>query len=406
MSGVIVGAVVVAGASVWAANKSSKSADKASNAASNAAQLDRAESAARYKNAEGHFDEEGAKGEDNFNSAIDSADQSLTESVRQNQLYQGESSDYKNMAKNYENKMLSSFDKFLDNFGEMFDTNAEGMKSFESRYGPIMDNMSQAISDNEKSFRMANDISGDSLASQGREQLSQDMSTLQSSMTESMAARGIGRSGILVESEQRLAASGAQQARAIDVHAEEWARQQNKDANMFNQQANQFDRQHQFNQIQSLNGMQGMEQGIRDQKLGIQGQVGSAHQALGGAYGMQSSNFYNASQNMFGKGFGNVLNAQNNKTNLYNGMATQRVGARNSFYSGVAAPNSNAIISSLNNQANAHQADAGGFMKLAGTALGSVDWGKTADYFKTTSPTTSTGTQGSNLLKNIDVSDF
>jgi len=266
----------------------------------------------------------------------------------QSDAFQGQSEMYGMKAGEYEKAMGEYFDGFLDSFAPMLAENEGAMMDFQRRYGPLMDNVTEGIKT----------VSATNLAAQGREQLSLDMETLTGNMNASMASRNLGRSGISVESERRLASDAAQQARSIDVNSQ--------------QQAMQLQGQG----IQTLNSMQNMEQGLKDQRLGIMGSQGQAHQQIGQSYGNMSQNMYGASQNMFGRGFGAINNANNNLANLYGQAGQNRINQQNSFYSGVAAPNSAGLINSYNNQSNSHQADAGGYMQFAGTAASKVDWGK------------------------------
>lgn len=350
-------AIGVAG-SVYSSNKASKAAGEANDTA----EADLAEQKRRYDEAKKFLGQQGVTGEAEWAKAQDYANQGLGLAQGQSDMFQRQSEMYGVKAEEYESAMTDYFDSFLDSFGPMLEENADSMNDFQRRYGPLMDNMTESIKQ----------VSAAGLSAQGREQLSFDAETLGKNMQSSMVSRNMGRSGVSVETERRMAGDMAQQARAIDVNA--------------NAQSLQLQGQG----IQSLNSMQNMQQGLADQKLGIMNQQGVAHQQVGQAYGNMSQSMYGASQNMFGQGFAGVNNANNNLTSMYGQMGQNRINQQMGFYSGMQTPNASNLINSQNNMASSYQADAGGFAKLAGTALGNADW-SSLNASKTQAPGTTGG---------------
>jgi len=115
------------------------------------------------------------------------------------------------MAEAYQTEM----DGFLSSFKDAEDINDISMDTFSRRYGQIMDNVKQNILD----------VSQERLAASGREQLALDSKTLQANFDQEMTRKGMGRSGISVESQQRMAMEVNKQARAIDVNSYDQANQ-------------------------------------------------------------------------------------------------------------------------------------------------------------------------------------
>ncbi|RLC85896.1 MAG: hypothetical protein DRI37_07540, partial [Chloroflexi bacterium] len=193
-------AIGVAG-SIYASNK----ADKASDKANATAQLDLEEQKRRYNEGKAFLQGQGLQGEEEWTKAQEYADQGMGLAHTQSSTYQRQSDKYGMKAGEYEDAMGKYFDGFLDSFAPMLAENEGAMMDFQRRYGPLMDNVTQGIKD----------TSAASFAAQGREQLSLDMDTLTGNMNASMASRNMGRSGISVESERKLASDAAQQARSI-----------------------------------------------------------------------------------------------------------------------------------------------------------------------------------------------
>ncbi len=409
------GAIGLAGAAAtgYAAYSSSNSADKSSASANRLSQEDLAWQKERYATSKNHFRWQKDQARVDFQKATDRGEEVVGEARAQNKQYQGESDYYKHKADTYEStmedfqtaggqfmgraadyekQMEAHFGDFIDNFQTMLGTNDTAMADFQRRYGPLMDNVADGIVETQK-------FTANQFSAQGREQLSLDAETLSKTMNNQLASRNMGRSGMSIESERRLASDTMNQARSIDVNAQQQATQLN---NMQEQQRNQ--------NLNSLNQMQGMQQGLFDQRVGLQGQYGQGFQQMGNNMGQLSQqqiqqgqlmynqgntmgnmagNYYGASQNMFGRGFASMNNAQNNIGNLYGNRASQNLGATNSFYNGVQAPNAANAINSLNNQASSQRADAAGYAQAAGTALSNVDWSSMGG--KTAQPATAAG---------------
>lgn len=108
---------------------------------------------------------------------------------------------------------MVEMENFLESFNQALGANSDAIVTFNERFGPIMDNVQLSIEE----------VSRDRFAAAGREQLSLDMATLGNSFTQSMASKNITRSGLTVETEQRLASEAAQMARDIDVKSYEQA---------------------------------------------------------------------------------------------------------------------------------------------------------------------------------------
>ncbi len=253
----------------------------------------------------------------------------------QSYMYQAESADYKQRADIASQTMQEYYDDFLGGFQTMLGENTSAMKDFNQTYGNIMDNVKQGIMD----------VSSAQLSATGREQLSLDMETLGKTFDNSMASRGMARSGMSVEADRRMAMDAAQQGRAIDVNA--------------NSQAIQLQGQG----LQNLNSMYGIQTGIQDQRMNILGQQGQANQAVGNVYANQASQFYGASANMFGQGFSAVNQAYVNEANLYQTTGQSRLNAVNSFYAGVPLPSASNVMQGLTSQA---------------TGEGGTNWGAVA----------------------------
>jgi len=262
----------------------------------------------------------------------------------QSDMYQRESADYKQRADIASQTMQEYYDNFLGGFQTMLGENTSAMQDFNQTYGNIMDNVKQGIMD----------VSSAQLSATGREQLSLDMETLGKTFDNSMASRGMARSGMSVEADRRMAMDAAQQGRAIDVNA--------------NQQAIQLQGQG----LQNLNSMYGIQSGIQDQRMEILGQQGQANQAVGNTYGNLASQFYGASSNMFGQGFGAVNQSLVNEANIYQSTGQSRLNAVNSFYAGVPLPSANSVMTGLQMQADQSSdgTDWGGIAQGAGALAG------------------------------------
>ncbi len=242
------------------------------------------------------------------------------------------------------------FGPFLKSFNEAIGTNGDALKTFERRYGPIMDNVVASIQD----------VSQARLATQGREQLAIDSQTLGSGLREQMASLGITRSGLSVEAERRLAVDTAKQARSIDVNS--------------NAQALQLQAQG----VNTLNSMENIRQNIYARKENIfqnraQGQLQGA---------MTDAN---------NKTRASIATAANRTTasianaNAYNNIALSGFQAQNSFMANRAVPGTSGVGNAYNNQAAGYQSDANGAASLAGTIFAN---GSSGGSPKT--PTTST----------------
>ena len=128
------------------------------------------------------------------------------------QAYDAKSYDMKAyMAESYQVEL----DGFINAFKDAEDINDISMDTFSRRYGQIMDNVKQNILD----------VSQERLSASGREQLALDAKTLSENFDQEMTRKGMGRSGISVESKQRMAMEVSKQARAIDVNSYDQANQ-------------------------------------------------------------------------------------------------------------------------------------------------------------------------------------
>jgi len=356
-----VGAIVSAGASIYSSKKAGDAADKSARTAN----LEYVRDAQRYDEAKKWLGDQGALGQSEIDQSRLYGEQGMEYAQQQSNAFQEMSQTYGAKGEGAEAAMGAYFDEFLQGFEGMLAENEGALQDFNRRYGPIMDNVAQGIQN----------VSAASLSAQGREQLSLDVETLGKNFQASMANRNMGRSGINVEAEQRMAMETAQQARAIDVNS--------------HQQSMQLQGQG----IQNLNSMQSQQQFLQNQRLGIMGSQGQANQQVGQAYGNMAQNYYGAQQNMFGRGFGAVNNANVNLANQYGNIGGQRVNNETSFYTGMQPANANNMINSYNNQANNYQADAGGYMQAAGTFLGNTDWGNFGKTGAPNAPTTQEGTK-------------
>jgi len=271
----------------------------------------------------------------------DYLNQGLGEAKGQNSAYQGESADYRSRADAAQNQMQSYYDDMMGNFNDMSINNEQAVSEFSRRYGPIMDNVKQGIMD----------VSQARLASGGREQLSMDMETLGKTFDNSMAKRGLARSGLSIEADQRMQAETAQQARAIDVNSYAQAQQL------------------QGQGIQQLNSMNNIYSGLQQQRQGIMGQKGQAMQGIGNTYGNISNSQFGRSASMFGRGFGAVNTSYGNLANLWSQSGMNRINASNSFYSGVGQQGNANVANAYGNQATAYGSDAAGFGSFAGSLV-------------------------------------
>ncbi len=311
----------------------------------------------------------------------------LLRAQQQSAMYQTESADYKQKADIATQTMQGYFDNFLAGFDTMLNENASNradvqgwgsdaraigeanLADFNRTYGNIMDNVKQGIMD----------VSSAQLSATGREQLSLDMETLGKTFDNSMASRGMARSGMSVEADRRMAMDTAQQGRAIDVNANSQAMQlQGQGLQNLNGMYGIGQNIQQFNQNVNQ-GYQNMELGVMDQRMNILGQQGQANQAVGNTYGNMASQFYNTSASMFGQGFGQELQAANNLSNMYTSLGQSRLESFDSFYSGVGKAGGAGVSTALSNQATnysnsavGYSKDAAGWASLAGTAMGGL----------------------------------
>ncbi len=280
-------------------------------------------------------------------------------------------------------------DAFIETFAQAEQMNHEAMDTFNRRYGLIMDNVKQGILD----------VSQERLAASGREQLALDAKTLGNNFDQEMAAKGMGRSGITVEMEGRMAMEVAKQARAIDVNS--YAQAQGLQAQG----------------IQSLNSMTGIEQDIAGRGEAIQNNLAQGYlnasmqdASLATNVSMQNANnltqasqvnatnatnvsMTNASNatnvsmtnasNATQTSISNATNATNtsisnaqlasaqqlNIASMYHDKWELGQNAVNSFYSG--QPGSG-VSSALESQATQYQSDANGYAGVAGSAVESL----------------------------------
>ena len=213
-------------------------------------------------------------------------------------------------AKSYDMKafMADSYqvelDGFIQSFKDAEDINNISMDTFSRRYGQIMDNVKQNILN----------VSQERLSATGREQLALDAKTLQQNFDHEMSAKGMGRSGITVESHARMQMEVNKQARAIDVNSYD--------------QANQL----QSMGVQTLNSMTQGEQSISQRAEQLY--QNKAHGLL--QAGMQDANLKTQTslQNANNKTLASRTNAQSktqvslanaqNKTNVSMTNATNR----------------------------------------------------------------------------------
>jgi len=136
----------------------------------------------------------------------------------------------------------TELDGFVEAFKDAENMNNLSMDTFNRRYGQVMDNVRQSILD----------VSQERLAASGREQLALDAKTLSQNFDQEMARKGMNRSGMSVEMENRMAMEVSKQARAIDVNS--YA------------QANQMQAQG----VQALNSMTAQEQQIAQRGENLQ----------------------------------------------------------------------------------------------------------------------------------------
>ena len=362
MSASIVAAVVVAGAAVYSSNKASKSAD---------AQVGWEKS--QYAQGAAHFNNLG--GDSNFQMGINTLTGGAGSAFGTSTGCSAAALATAYDAKAYDMKayMADSYQVELDGFIEAFkdaeDINDISMDTFSRRYGQIMDNVKQNIMN----------VSQERLAASGREQLAIDAKTLGANFDQEMVRKGMGRSGITVESKARMAMEVSKQGRQIDVNSYD--------------QANQL----QAMGVQTLNSMTAQEQQIAQR--GEQIHQNKAHGLL--QAGMQDASLRtnvslaNANNqtlasrtNATNRTQVSMTNASNrtnvsmtNATNSTNvsmnnariasskqlavaNMYNQAFQAKNSFYGG----NPGAGVSSaMGAQTAGYNADAAGYGKMAGS---------------------------------------
>lgn len=239
------------------------------------------------------------------------------------------------------------FSEFLLSFEEAINTNEQALTEFNRRYGSIMDNVADSISQ----------ISADKIAAQGREQLSLDAETIRNQFTEQMASSGIGRSGMSTEMEMRVQADVAEQARAIDVNSEF--------------QANDL----RNSGVQMLNSMEGLQQGIyqRGENIYQNQAAGQLQGAITDANNLTQVNMQNAANKT------NVSMANANAANqgalaaysMRSSALLSGLNAQNSFYSNTAMPGTAGVNNASNVQTSNYNADAAGYMKTAGNLFSS-----------------------------------
>ena len=365
---VVAGAVIAGGAAIYASNKASKSAKNQVNWEKQ-----------QYQQGKDYFTGLGANNEANFNMGLatltggsGSAFGTSTgcSAAALATAYDAKAYDMKAyMAESYQVEL----DGFIEAFKDAEDINDISMDTFSRRYGQIMDNVKQNIMN----------VSQERLAASGREQLAIDAKTLGDNFDMEMTKKGMGRSGIMVESKARMAMEVSKQGRQIDVNSYD--------------QANQL----QAMGVQTLNSMTAQEQQIAQR--GEQIHQNKAHGLLQAASQDASLRTNVSLQNANNKTLASRTNATNrtnvsmtnasNRTNvsmtnatnstnvsmnnariasskqlavagMYNSRYQSNQNAANSFYGG--NPGSG-VSSAMGAQTAQHNADAAGYGKMAGS---------------------------------------
>ncbi len=378
-----IGGAVMAGATAYSAYKGGQAADKAAgaSAADLAFQRDQFDySKQNFEMANSYFDQRGSQSNQDFNTAVGFGMQSYGTAKAQSQAYNQFaggilSGDIGGEIGGATGTGFSAtaakvdFSGFLNSFSDAMVTNGEALETFNRRYGPIMDNVAEGIEN----------VSQARLSASGREQMSLDMETMGNQFKSQMAASGMGRSGMAVETEQRMAMQAMEQGRAIDIAAYEQAGVlQAQGVNTLNSMENQRQGIYQRSENIDQNKGQGLLQGamtnasnatnasIATAANKTQASISNANMA-----NQMDANKLSIAANMFGRGFNNELQASNNVGNLFSNRSNTNLNAQNAFYGNMGMPSATGVSNAYQNSAAQSQADAGGWMQTAGSLLGS-----------------------------------
>ncbi len=374
MSAAYVGAAAAVGSVVQGIG-SSHDAERAAERSADFAEVQYMQQMDNYWKSKEYFNRQEQQATRDFDTAVGHAQTSQGLAGQQSQAYNQYAQDMMGgmdtalSKEGTANASKVDFSGFLSSFQAAMVNNEEALETFNRRYGSIMDNVVEGI----------NNVSQARLSSGGREQLSLDMETMGDQFKSQMAASGMGRSGMAVDMEQRMAMEALQQGRAIDIAAYE--------------QAGTL----QAMGINSLNSMENMRQGIYQRGENIQQNQGQGmlqgattdasnrtSASISTAGNLTQANISNANNanaldrdrmniaaNMFGRGFQGELQASNNLGNMYLSQANTAQGAQNNFMNAQAFPSSANVSNAYQNQSNQSNADAAGYMQTAGSLAGS-----------------------------------